>query len=208
VFIAGDFATGPRSVVEAIASGREMALAADRYLGGSGEFNVRLTTEQGSAVLGRAEGFTERTRLEPVSSTTRAWLSLNEVAPGLGSDRAATEADRCLRCDLRLEYRKPVWPPSGRSRLVLAASSLESVPEVEGVLRFLDSAGEIAAIVGTANLRLELSGALGAQRATQFEFEICPMYTQRQNELLAQFVEAHGRMPAGLGGDDDVDDLF
>jgi formate dehydrogenase beta subunit len=208
VFLAGDFATGPRSVVEAIASGRETALAADRYLGGAGELKLTLTTERGSRVLGREEGFTERPRLDATPSAIGTGLSLSDVAPGLGSVRAAMEADRCLRCDLRLEYRKQVWPPSGRSRLVLEAGSIDNVPDVDGVLRYFDSAGEIVAIVGTANMRQELAGALGAQRATQFEFDICPMYTQRQNELLAQFVEAHGRMPPGLGGDDDVDELF
>ena len=208
VFLAGDLALGPRSVVEAIASGRETALAADRYLGGAGELNLRLTAERGSAVLGRAEGFAARPRLEPAAPAASSTLSLAEVAPGLGRDRAVLEADRCLRCDLRLEYRKPVWPPTGRSRLVLAASSVGLIPEVEGVLRFFDPAGEIVGIVGTANLRLELTTAIGAARATHVEFETSPMYTQRQNELLAQFVEVHGRMPAGVGGEDDVDELF
>jgi formate dehydrogenase beta subunit len=208
VFLAGDLATGPRSVVEALRSGREAALAADRYLGGRGELSMRLSSETGSAVLGRSAGFAARPRLEPVSTHKGTSLGVSDSVPGLGADRAAAEADRCLRCDLRLEYREPRRPPSGRARHVLEAVSVDSVPENEGVIRYFDHEGDIVGIVGTANLRQEVAGTIGAARATHFEFETSPMYTQRQNELLAQFVEAHGRMPSGPGGNDDVDDLF
>jgi hypothetical protein len=57
-------------------------------------------------------------------------------------------------------------------------------------------------------MRHEVSERLGTEGAICFEFEACPMYTQRQNELLSQYMEAHGRMPPGLGGEDDLDDLY
>ncbi len=208
VFVAGDFALGPRSVVEALASGRDAALAADRHLGGPGELGLALSAERGTKALGRAAGFARRARLEPATPAVEAGMSLKELPPGLGPALATQEADRCLRCDLRLELRQPIRPPSTRMRSVLSGDSLADVPETEGVLRFFDAEGAIVGIVGAANMRLELTSVLGARRATQFDFERCPMYTQRQNELLAQYVEVNGRMPAGLGGDDDVDELF
>ncbi|NIN66841.1 MAG: FAD-dependent oxidoreductase, partial [Anaerolineae bacterium] len=36
VFAAGDVVTGPKTVIEGIAAGRQVALGMDRYLGGSG----------------------------------------------------------------------------------------------------------------------------------------------------------------------------
>ena len=45
-----------------------------------------------------------------------------------------------------------------------------------------------------------------------FDFEVEPMYTQRESEYLVRHLREHGRMPRGndvLGGlfDDDQDDL-
>jgi hypothetical protein len=34
------------------------------------------------------------------------------------------------------------------------------------------------------------------------------MYTQRQSELLGQYLEAHGQAPPGVSAEDDLDDLF
>ena len=209
IFLAGDLATGPRSVVEAIASGREAALSADKYLGGTGTLTVSLSNASRSAVLGRSEGFADRPRLEPPPIGAPGRPTLCDVRPGLGPERARAEADRCLRCDLRFAYRSPVLPPKAESRLPMEAASVERVPEVEGVLRFYAADGAVLAIVGTANGRQELAGHIGdGGHAATFDFEACPMYTQRQNELLSQFVEVHGRMPPGVGGDDEIDDLF
>ena len=39
-----------------------------------------------------------------------------------------------------------------------------------------------------------------------FKFEEDQMYSQRENELLQQYMQKHGQMPGG--GDDELDDLF
>ncbi len=206
IFLAGDFATGPRSVVEAIASGRHAALAADRFLGGAGVLDLVLTEARGSCVLGRREGFASLPRVQaPAAVAAEGRLALDDVPAGLGAEAARVEADRCLRCDLRLDYRQPVWPPRAQPRHRLDAQSVDCVPDAEGVLRFFDESGNVLAIVGGANMREELRTRIGA-RAAAFEFEACAMYTQRQNELLSEFVETHGRMPPGVG--DDEDELF
>jgi thioredoxin reductase len=208
VFTAGDFATGPRSVVEAIASGREAALAADRYLGGAGALTLQLSKARGSAVPDRPGGFAQLARLEPATVPAEHRVSLSLMPRGLGPVDARREADRCLRCDLRLAYRQPVRPPSRHQRLPLSESNLPRVPEAGGVLRFYDQEGETLAIVGAADMRQDLAGRIPSRRATAFDFETCAMYTQRQNELLSRFVEAHGRMPPGVSEDDDLDGLF
>jgi len=208
VFAAGDYATGPRSVVEAIASGREAALAADRHAGGSGEWNVVLGPTGAKPTLGRVEGFASTPRLEPACPVADGPFDPWMLPPGLGAADAQREAARCLRCDLRLTYRAPARPPARRARLVFDPVIVAEVPEREGVLRFYDGAGDILEIVGGPNMREELAGRLAGGRAATFDIETCAMYTQRQNELLSQFIEAHGRMPAGVSAEESLDDLF
>jgi NADPH-dependent glutamate synthase beta subunit-like oxidoreductase len=208
VFLAGDLATGPRSVVEAIASGRETALAADRYLGGTGELALCMDSTPAPSALGRAEGFTDLPRLEPERPAPDRHAGLFAVEPGLGPERARREADRCLRCDLRLGYRSPPRPPAREARFPLDEPGLQRVAEEEGVVRFYDSQGEVLEIVGGPDMRALVAERRGAGRAASFDFEPCPMYTQRQNELLSQYMEAHGRMPPGVREEDELDDLF
>jgi hypothetical protein len=208
VFAAGDYATGPRSVVEAIASGRQAALGADRHAGGRGEWNIALGPDAARPTLGRDDGFAAWPRLEPAHDHAHGTADPWMLAPGLGAVDARREAARCLRCDLRLTYRAPVRPPARRARLVFDPSIVAEVPECEGVLRFYDEAGEILAIVGGPNVREELASRLADGRAATFDIEACVMYTQRQNELLSLFIEAHGRMPAGVSAEESLDDLF
>jgi len=207
IFLAGDLATGPSSVVEAIASGRQAACAADRHLGGEGSLVVDLGPIDVPTALGRVEGFVGLPRLEPQSPPAPRPLGLETLAPGLGPDLARREADRCLRCDLRLLYQAPDRPPAKQTRLPLSEPGLEQVEAVEGVVRFYDATGEVLEIVGGPDMRQEVADRLDG-RATTFDCEPCPMYTQRQNELLSQYMETHGRMPPGAGEDDDLDDLF
>jgi NADPH-dependent glutamate synthase beta subunit-like oxidoreductase len=208
VFAAGDYATGPRSVVEAIASGRQAALAADRHAGGRGEWDIVLGPTAARPTLGRDEGFAARPRLEPACHSSDGPADPWMLPPGLGAADAQREAARCLRCDLRLAYRAPLRPPVRRARLVFDPTIVAEVPECEGVLRFYDEAGEILAIVGGPNVREELASRLAGGRAATFDVEACAMYTQRQNELLSLFIEAHGRMPAGVSAEESLDDLF
>jgi NADPH-dependent glutamate synthase beta subunit-like oxidoreductase/NAD-dependent dihydropyrimidine dehydrogenase PreA subunit len=208
IFLAGDMATGPRSVVEAIASGREAALAVDRYLGGAGDLMLRMDPTPPPLALGRVEGFADLPRLEPERPASGRCSDLLAVDPGLGPERARREADRCLRCDLRLGYRPPPRPPAREARLPLDESGLERVTEGEGVVRFYSSSGELMEIVGGPDMRALVAERLGAERAATFDFEPCAMYTQRQNELLSQYMEAHGRMPPGVRKEDELDELF
>ena len=90
----------------------------------------------------------------------------------------------------------------------MCESSLDEVPDAEGVVRFFDANGEVLEIVGGPSMRNEVRERLGAEKAACFDFEPCSMYTQRQNELLSQYMETHGCMPPGIREEDDLDDLF
>ena len=76
------------------------------------------------------------------------------------------------------------------------------------MLGFYDPAGEILEIVGGPNMRTEVQDRLDAGPEIVFDWDAHPMYTQRQNELLSQYMEAHGGTPPGVREEDDLDDLF
>jgi len=63
----------------------------------------------------------------------------------------------------------------------------------------------VLAIAGTANLRSALREHLGNEKIRYFNYEENPMYTQRESQLIQQYIQEHGRLPEGVGK---VDDLF
>lgn len=98
----GDCATGPATVIQAIAAGQRAAVAIDRALGGAGELPddtgrcLRKPRDEEIQAAQRAE--------EPMLSVADRIRSFAEVVLCLEEDRACAEARRCLRCDLeRLE---------------------------------------------------------------------------------------------------------
>ncbi len=110
VFAAGDIATGPNTVVDAIAQGKRAAAAMLRHLRGE-------QVEQGDAALSRPSAYVPPLDQGPGAphATARVhsplapaeWRVRNfaEVESTLSSQEAACEARRCLRCDL--EFTKP-----------------------------------------------------------------------------------------------------
>jgi len=169
---------------------------------------LRLDSTPAPVALGRVDGFADLPRLEPERPARNDRPFLLAVQPGLGQERSRKEADRCLRCDLRLGYRSPPRPPARETRFPLDESAIGRVDEEEGVVRFYGPEGDVLEIVGGPDMRALVAERLGAERAAAFDVEPCPMYTQRQNELISQYVEAHGRMPRGVREEDDLDDLF
>jgi NADPH-dependent glutamate synthase beta subunit-like oxidoreductase/ferredoxin len=117
VFAAGDAVTGPASVIEAIASGRQAATYIDRYLGGSGDIEEALApVEEADGWLGKEEGFADRQRVHmPCLSVEQRSGSFAEVELGLTEEMAVGEAKQCLRCNLRLQITPPMLPPIGLS---------------------------------------------------------------------------------------------
>ena len=100
IFAGGDAVSGPATVIEAIAAGRQAAISIDRYLGGSGVIDETLAPPEGElAPLEEAE---EEKRQPPMPTLPleQRLSSFAQVELGLSEGVAVEEAKRCLRCDL------------------------------------------------------------------------------------------------------------
>jgi NADH-quinone oxidoreductase subunit F len=100
VFAGGDVARGPDTVIQAIADGKNAAIAIDKYLGGSGKLNK-------GATIDIPEDYSEdevvehpRFHVEALEPDKRR-SSFDEVDLGYHKLNAMAEAMRCLHCDRR-----------------------------------------------------------------------------------------------------------
>ena len=119
--------------------------------------------------------------------------------------QAVKEAKRCLQCDLRLAVKSNPSPPV--KWLTFNEETVNQVPTSEGVFQLFDDDNNILVICGTANIRELLLEELNKnENATRFEYEENKMYSQRESELIQQYLQQYGEMPGG--GDSDLDDLF
>jgi NADPH-dependent glutamate synthase beta subunit-like oxidoreductase len=114
VFAGGDAASGPATVIQAIAAGRRAAGAIDRYLGGNGEIEFGRGKREGGS--GKAEGlekpeydgkrergFAELERIEmPTLPLSERRAGFDEVEMGCGEPLMLAEVSRCLQCDLEI----------------------------------------------------------------------------------------------------------
>jgi len=101
VYAGGDVVTGPASVIEAIAAGRQAAISIDRYLGGEGNIDEMLAPQEEIAPFDISE--IEGEKYRPPLETVLAEESLRgfaQVALGFSEENAIEECQRCLRCDL------------------------------------------------------------------------------------------------------------
>lgn len=105
IFAAGDVVYGTKSVIQAIASGRDAAVEIDKYLGGDGDISETLAPEQhADPCIGKVEGFgyQERKGTKVVASEERK-DNFDMVDYGICDSEICGEASRCLQCDLRLQ---------------------------------------------------------------------------------------------------------
>jgi NADPH-dependent glutamate synthase beta subunit-like oxidoreductase/Pyruvate/2-oxoacid:ferredoxin oxidoreductase delta subunit/ferredoxin len=105
VFAAGDAVTGTASVIKAIASGRQGAIALDRFLEGSGDIDEKLAPPSDlEKCLGSWEGFASMNRCEESCILPEERLqSFCKVVHDMDEEAADYESNRCLQCDLRLK---------------------------------------------------------------------------------------------------------
>jgi len=207
VFAGGDLVKVPGSVIDAIASGRRAAGAIDRYLGGSGDIDeVLFERPEPDPRLGRDEGFADWHRvMAPCLLPEERTKGFSQIDLGFDEKMATEEAKRCLQCDLRLMISPVTHPPE--KWLEFSEASVNEVPEIEGVYQLLDEAKNVLSIRGVANLHEALKGQLESNtKAKYFIFEEDRMYTQRESELIQQYLQKHGKLPEG--GEDELDDLF
>jgi formate dehydrogenase beta subunit len=99
--------TGTSSVIKAIASGRKTAIAIDRCLDGSGTIDEKLAPEQEpEKCLGPGKDFAALARRGDVCiSPDERLKAFCKVVEDMEEADADLEAERCLRCDLRLKIK-------------------------------------------------------------------------------------------------------
>ncbi len=99
VWAGGDAVSGPASVIEAIADGRQAATSIDKYLGGNGVIDETLAPPE--EVVTPLEEAEEKWRPPvPTLPVAQRIGSFAEVELELSEEMAIEEAKRCLRCDL------------------------------------------------------------------------------------------------------------
>jgi len=101
IFAGGDVVTGPASVIEAIADGRQAAIAIDKYLGGEGDIDEVLAPveEVPKYVAPEIEGEQYRPHVNTMPLEKRL-SCFDLVELGFDEDKGIEETTRCLRCDL------------------------------------------------------------------------------------------------------------
>jgi len=99
VFAGGDAISGPASVIEAIADGRQAAISIDKYLGGSGEIDETLAPPEEEVAPQEETVEGQRTEVPTIPVAERL-KGFSQVELGLSEEMAIREAERCLRCDL------------------------------------------------------------------------------------------------------------
>jgi ferredoxin len=97
VFAVGDVVAGPTSIIQAIAHGRQAAMAVDRYLGGKGIIAEEPILDPIERREGVSAGHT-RSHMGTVDFGRRL-NSFSLVEQGYSRNAAQREAARCLGCD-------------------------------------------------------------------------------------------------------------
>jgi len=210
MFCGGDVATGPASVIGAIATGRQAAISIDKYLGGEGLIDETIVeTEKPSPWLGRDEGFADKRRVQmPCLGVEDRLKGFVNIELGFNKEMAIEEAKRCLQCDLRLQILPHVLPPEKAAVLEFSSENVSPTPETEGVIILFGEEKNILYIAGTMNINEALEELLsGDEHDTSqvcfFHYEENDMYSKRESELIQQFMQEHGGLPA-LNEDDDL----
>jgi NADPH-dependent glutamate synthase beta subunit-like oxidoreductase len=206
IFAGGDIVSGPASVIDAVGHGRKAARSIDKYLGGDGSIDIEDDLHNDDEMyIGREEGLItlEREKVSYVDAGKRK-LNFSPFELTYEEESAVKEGSRCLRCDLRLNFRRNPLPPE--KYLKFTVVNIEKVPSKEGVIQLLDENKVVYQIKGTDNMKDTLLEKLNNnQKADYFVYEADPMFTKRESELLQQYLQKHGKMP---DSGDDLDDLF
>jgi formate dehydrogenase beta subunit len=101
VFAGGDAVSGPASIIQAIAQGREAASNIDRYLGGDGRIDEVLADPEEEVIL---PDFVVDVRPRNNLPLIKPWERLSgfrQLELGLTDEQIAAESSRCLSCDAR-----------------------------------------------------------------------------------------------------------
>jgi len=201
--IAGDAAIGASSIVKAMADGIRAAIEVNDKLNGpdAPEFPEFETAKR---EIGREPGYYDRGRVIPVhvKADVRA-ESMEIFVDTISPEQARQEAARCLRCNLRSKIIPAPLPPDLWKNF--DEDILKFVPEEDGVLILANEDKVSVKIAGAANLNELAEELLDEDYEAEYcRWELDPMYTKRESELIQAHLQAYGEIPS----DDDMDDLF
>ncbi len=102
LFVAGDFRTGPSSIVQAIADAKEVATQVDLFLGGDGQIQEQLAKVEEEVELEEAREILRRRTPVPLLPVQERLKGFEPVEGSYSLESARREARRCLNCDLRM----------------------------------------------------------------------------------------------------------
>ncbi|MFQ6618244.1 MAG: FAD-dependent oxidoreductase, partial [Fidelibacterota bacterium] len=199
VFAGGDVVSGPASVIDAVAAGRKAARSIDRFLGGDGSIEQDqshlMEFMEDKMFVGREQGFAYLPRASvPLINVKRRKLNFDPVEQSFSEEVARAEAHRCLKCRVRLYFQPNPLPPE--KVLIFGIKAIEAAPETEGVIQLLDDKKEVITIKGCDNIKNTLLELLeNGSQASYFTYELEPMYTRRESELIQQYLQKYGRLP-------------
>ena len=104
VWAGGDVATGPASIIGAIAAGREAAVSIDKFLGGEGDIDEELTQERLIGMCVGMDGdFPGKVRVKMPCLAMEQRGNSDEVELGLEEEAVIAEGKRCFQCGVRLQ---------------------------------------------------------------------------------------------------------
>ncbi len=108
VYTAGDVITGTKSVIAAIAGGRDAASSIDRILGGDGNIDEKLAdVPPADPYIGHIDNYAELPRQQAdITPCEERRCSFVRVDNNFTEEQARAEAARCLKCPLRLQIRR------------------------------------------------------------------------------------------------------
>lgn len=104
IFAAGDYVTGPTTIIEAVGNGRRVAAGIDTWLMGRQRRRQVVRIEPVAGPLReRGFDFIERQHMPTESLGERTRELTREVETGYGEELAATESKRCYLCNLKYQ---------------------------------------------------------------------------------------------------------
>jgi NADH-quinone oxidoreductase subunit F len=103
IFAGGDVATGPSSVIEAVADGEKAAAGIDQFLTGKDNAFWREEKRNDTVFDPDAEPVTFEREKQPLIPVDRRRCNFDEVEQPWDEATAIRQAKRCLRCDYREE---------------------------------------------------------------------------------------------------------
>ncbi|MDM8542971.1 FAD-dependent oxidoreductase [Desulfococcaceae bacterium HSG9] len=101
VFAGGDIVTGPASIIDAIAHGRKAATSIDKFLGGSGVIDQKLTSPEKAVVVTPYKADEQGRQSMSCLPLADRTCGFDAVEIGLSELEAIKEAKRCICCDAR-----------------------------------------------------------------------------------------------------------